>query len=718
MRDTQYKIIDSLDELEQLISFCKQTGYASVDFETTSLAFHNEAEYPTILGVSFQPGSAWIIPLGNYDSPFRDVWQEILQIFGKEVMENPNIVKIGQNNKYEYKWFLSQGIRPTGVLLDTMLAKYLLDEERPHGLKEMVARYIPEFAGYALPGSNSDKFNWAGVPLEKLSQYCARDADFTFRLMLQFESRLMKTGFYPLFRNLLCMLTRVLGESEFHGYLVDVPYLDSLIEKYDKLISDNELMLRTLPVIKEYEKHLIEERKKKLVSELEDEIDQLENSNGSKTSISNKKIKIAEIITGKVRTKKDQKIFEPLNFGSPKQMGDFFFKSEHGLCFEAVNYTDSGEPSTDETTLLELKSEDDSGFIDALLKNRELKKLNSTYIVGIRELIDERGYLHCSYLIHGTVTGRLSSTNPNMQNLPRTATNPDIRKMFIAPPGYLLVEVDYSQAELRVVAELSQDKNMCEMFNSGIDIHTATACRIAGRDPIEITKILHDESHPDNKEWKKARKRSKKVSFGILYGQEPPKLAKELTIETGENVTKAQASQFRDEWFDAFPKIKKWIDGQHAFATKHGYVYNIFGRKRRLHILNNPINKRAEFGKWLEALRQSVNAPIQGAASDFTQLTSIMIWEEILYGKLPSTIKQVATIHDAIVYQVEPKDIHQFVKRAIEIGTNPETEKYFGFKMKHVTMKLDAQVGFNYGQMKDYKEEIDYIKFYKDGTQH
>lgn len=717
MRITNYKIIKNEEELNLLISYCKKTGYASVDFETSGLQYYLDTEYPTILGVSFQPGSAWVIPLGHFDSPFKDRFEDVLQHFGREIIENPNIVKIGWNFKWEYKWFLKYGIRPLGRIFDGMLAKYLLDEERPNGLKDMVRRYLPEFSDYELKGSGSDKFNWAGVPLEELSKYCAADADFTFKLMLQFENKLINAGFYPLYRNLLSMLTRVLGESEHLGFLVNRQYLEGLVDKYADLIKTNEIEIRALPVIKKFEKWLIENRKQEMIDSLQKEIEELEDLGDSPAKINNRKIKIAEITMGNLKSKKDQKIFEPLNFGSPKQMSYLFFDSPEGFGFEPYKISDKGSPSTDEESLTHFMDKDKTGFIKKLLRSRELEKLNSTYITGILPLLDEGDRLHSNYLIHGTVTGRLSSTSPNMQNIPRVTTNPDIRRMFIAPPGKLLVSVDYSQAELRVVAEASGDDTMIEMFKSGFDIHLSVACKVAGTKPEDIIPILKDETHKDHEKWIKLRKRAKRISFGILYGQTAKKLSIGLSEDTGEEVSMKKAQKFLDNWFNTFPRIKEWIDGQHDYAEENGFVYNIFGRKRRLHILNDPRNKNIEFGKWLEALRQSVNAPIQGAASDFTQLTAICIWEEKLRGNLHKDIKQVATIHDENVFEVPIDQVHTFVKRAIEIGTEPDTEKYFHFQMAKVNMKLDAEVGFTFGDMHDYDKNIDYIKFYNDGIQ-
>lgn len=401
-----YKIIKNEDELWELIGYCKKTGYASVDFETTGLKFWSDSEYPTILGVSFQPGSSWIIPLGHKDSKFRKNYKRILTIFGREVIEDPNIAKICWNAKMEYKWFMKFGIRMLGRVFDVMLMKYLLDEEKPHGLKPMVDLYLPEFAGYALPGSNSDKYDWANAPFEPLCKYCGIDCDATFRLFLFFEPSLMKIGnFYQLFRNLLMMAVRTLSESEYMGMLVNREYLEGLDVKYKKLIEENEKALRDIPKIRKYQKVMREDRKTLLISQLKQEIKELKDDKPH--LVAARKEKIARYQTGKFITKDELKVLEPINFGSPKQMVEFFYTNPEGLCLKVTKKTDSGQPSTDEETLLALKSKDKSGVIDGILKYRELEKLYSTYILGILEKLDPEQRIHTSYKIHGTVTGRL-----------------------------------------------------------------------------------------------------------------------------------------------------------------------------------------------------------------------------------------------------------------------------------------------------------------------
>jgi DNA polymerase-1 len=696
---SSYKICLILEDIYELIGYIYQTGYACIDFETSSLEYYEESEYPTILGISFQPGSGWIIPLGHYESPWRDTYPEIIRLL-KPVLEDPNIVKIAWNAKYEYKWLLRYGIEPMGRFFDAMLLKYLLKEDRPHDLKSMVDTYLPDFGGYALKGSNRGNFDWRKVPLKELSKYCALDTDNTLRLFLFLEPKVIDLGFYSLFRNLFSMLVRVLGKCEHFGMKVDKKYLSTLVAKYSNLIQDNELALRNSKKVKRYERKRLKSIKEKLIEELEEEIEELESRGASQLQISNRVSKITAIRSGGKTTKNIEKLLAPINFGSPKQMAEFLYESPYGLELPILDYTDSGAPSSAEETLLKLKEQDSSGFIDRLLKSRELEKLNSTYITGIWEKLSSSDRIHSSYKINGTVTGRLSSTSPNMQNVPRVTTNPDIKPMFTAPSGYALVELDYSQAELRIVAELAKEKQMIEWFQQGHNIHVAVAAKVAGVPYETAYPITKDENHPEHKEWTKRKKRAKTINFGILYEQGPSKLA--VTLKC----TKEEAAKFKQEWLETFPAISKWINRQHKLARKHGFVYNMWGFKRRL-----PEIYSSNKGKQMEAERQSVNAPIQGAASFFTLFSAIVIEEMRLTGQIPLDFPMVYTVHDSLGFYVRLDKIHEFAKIAVPVMANPQTQEFFGFQMKYVPMKASMELGLNWGSYHDYSPTEDYTKW-------
>lgn len=728
---TTYKIITTESELDQVIGYIRKTKYAAVDFETTTRddagAFCDPGGYPTILGVSFQPGSGWILPLGHFESPFRksDQWVRLLKKFGREVIHDPKIIKIAHNASFEMKWFKRYGIIPKGYWMDTILAKYLLDEERPHGLKECVDRLIPDFGGYE--NYEGSKLPWDQRPLEGLSEYCAKDCDMTLRLWIEFEPLLIKHGFYRLYRNLLMMNLRVLSESEYNGMIVKRDYLKNLVDTYAKKIQDSETALYNLPVIQKYNKKRTKQAIKSLIKETRKEVKVLrkEQKNAEKSGkkldnsrkIRAREDKISRYIAGEFTTKKEKNIVAPLNLGSPAQMIDLLYLHKHGFKFtpiKAKNKKKEWKISVAEAALLKIQKsgEDTYGFVDKLLEHRGLTKLYSTNIKGLYDILGEDDRLHTSYKLFGTVTGRLSSTGPNLQNIPRVTTNADIKRMFRPPRGMLMVEFDYSQAEMRVVAEMSKDKNLIEAFASGLSLHVYTATRahfpnLSGealtKQYKEVYHMTKDESHKDHVYWTKEKKKAKAIGFGILYGQSDKMLG-----EGALSCTEDQAAKFKRDWFKAYPKVESWINGQHKKAKRDGFVRTLFGRKRRLPNIYSD-NK----GIQSEAERQSVNAPIQGTSSDYTQFSSVLVREKRLKGELPEDFKQCYTVHDSLGFYIKPKDLHRLVPIITKICANPQTKKWFGFQAKYVNMKVSCELGPTWGNYHDYDPNVDYVELTK-----
>lgn len=732
MKNTN-KYITSEKQLVSLIEKCKATGYCSLDFETNGRKIHHPLFVPTILGISFQPGISYILPLAHKESIFRKggKWKKLLKMVGDELMENPDVVKVAWNLKFEMNVLKVYGIEMKGRLFDAMLAKYLLKEERPNDLKSSVAMFIPEFAGYDLPGQPGGKNKgaageerivnfWSNVPLEELGTYCGLDCDLTLRLMFFFERLLIKNNFYKLFRNMMMMAVRVIAESERNGIPIDVTFLDSLVISYGERIKELEAKLYDNPIIKKFEQHLIKERIKKAIFKIEEEIEVLRKEkkqakkegntkvyNSKSKSIQTRKDKIDRHIARDFTSKADLKLLEPVNFASTTQMRDLFFDSKFGFRFKVVRYTtdkktkkESENPSTDESVLEELKPMDESGFIEALLDYRGTSKLYSTYIVGMKEKLSVAGNIHASFLLHGTVTGRLSSADPNMQNIPRDTTNSDIKKMFIPPRGQVLLQLDYSQAELRVFAADADEQEMLKWFREGRDVHLSVACDKNGWDYDEAKAILEkeDKNDPMFTKVKTQRKYAKTINFGIIYGQTAKKLA--LGMETSLEA----AEKYLKEYNKRFPNIARYISKRHKYVAKHGYVYNLFGRKRRLNNI-----WADDWGKAAEAQRQSVNAPIQGAASDYTLFSSILIWEKIQKGELPRNMVQCYTVHDSLGFFLDPQDVHWVVPILEQICSNPETKEWFGFQIDSVRMQVDFEIShLNWGLLKTYHPEIDY----------
>lgn len=456
---TKYHILENEQQLDMLIDACKKTGYASVDFETTGNRIYNNDFYPTILGVCFEPGRAGVIPLGHFDSKFKKSWKTKLQKFGEEVIANENIVKVAWNAKFDMQVFHKYGIFHKGRLFDGMLAKYVLDEAKPNDLKSMVRRFLPKFGDYEedYEGCN---LPWDQKPLLGLSQYCAIDTDMCLRLFLFFEKKMMDKKFYHLFRNLIMPASNLLTKVETRGQRLDKEWHGKLMEEYPRRILEAETRVRALKKVKRFEKSLIQQRLDKAISKIEEEIREskkvIKTSDDSRKiasaerSIKNREEKIARLMAGEFNTKSEKAIIEPINFGSASQMTQLLFLDPKGFGFPVVKYTqkdkkDTDNPSSSEAVLLELQKTDKTGFIDTLLELRGLKQINNLFVKGFANLVQDDGRLHPKFNIHGTRTGRLSSTDPNSQQLPRVATDPTIRRCLVASPGRLYLMMDYSQ---------------------------------------------------------------------------------------------------------------------------------------------------------------------------------------------------------------------------------------------------------------------------------
>lgn len=432
---TKYHILENEQQLDMLIDACKKTGYASVDFETTGNRIYNNDFYPTILGVCFEPGRAGVIPLGHFDSKFKKSWKTKLQKFGEEVIANESIVKVAWNAKFDMQVFHKYGIFHKGRLFDGMLAKYVLDEAKPNDLKSMVRRFLPKFGDYEedYEGCN---LPWDQKPLLGLSQYCAIDTDMCLRLFLFFEKKMIDKKFYHLFRNLIMPASNLLTKVETRGQRLDKEWHGKLMEEYPRRILEAETKVRALKKVKRFEKSLIQQRLDKAISKIEEEIREskkvIKTSDDSRKiasaerSIKNREEKIARLMAGEFNTKSEKAIIEPINFGSASQMTQLLFTDPKGFKFPVVKYTqkdkrDTDNPSSSEAVLLELQKTDKTGFIDTLLELRGLKQINNMFVKGFANLVQDDGRLHPKFNIHGTRTGRLSSADPNSQQLPRVA---------------------------------------------------------------------------------------------------------------------------------------------------------------------------------------------------------------------------------------------------------------------------------------------------------
>ena len=610
--ETKYKIITNKQELKKLIQCCKQTGYASVDFETNAEPIYNKSFKPTILSVTFQPGFGCSIPLDHFETKKYTSsgwnWKKMLRKFGEEVIENPNVVKVAWNYKFDDQIFQKYNIYYRGVCLDGMLAKYLLNEEKPNDLKSMVRRYLPEYGDYEKQ-DKFDKIPWDRKELEPLCHYGCQDTDYTLRLMLFFEKKLIDLGLYNTYRNLIMTASRVLTSVEKNGLYVDRAFNQELLDSYLPKIEAAKEAIYNLPRVKKFTKRYNQSKIEKYIASLEEEIENLD-PEVDKRKIQSREQKIANIRAGVFTTKKELELIRPVSLGSSVDLPQLMY-SEEGFNFEVIKKNDSGKPSTDEETLTNLRltvKKPDSPkavFLDSLLELRGLEKMYTGFIKGWANEVQDDSRLHGRFNIHGTTSGRLSSSSPNAQQIPKTSVDPNIKKQLIAPKGTLYIASDFSQAELRIMAHLSGDETYLNAFNSGQDPHLAIAATKYHIPYEEALKIYEDENHPDHKIWKVRRKQAKQIAFGLIYGIGAKLLAVKLSDpKSGIIVTPEEAQKEMDIFFGQHPKLKTFLKKQEKFLRKNGYLVSLFGRKRRLpQIYSN------DKGEEAYALRLALNFP-------------------------------------------------------------------------------------------------------------
>ena len=527
-----------------------------------------DANNAELVGLSFswKPGEAYYVPLPAE----RELTLKILTEF-QPLFENPDSIWIGQNIKYDLlvlKWY---GIGIKGKLFDTMLAHYVIDPEGKRSMDMLSAQYLgydPVPIEDLIGKKGKGQGNMRDVVIEKITEYAAEDADITLQLRNTFQPLLDIKSVRKVFEEVENPLVKVLTDMEFEGIRVDMDFL------------------------KEYSK------------ELEKEATAAEANVYREAGVR-------------------------FNLSSPKQLGEVLF--DKLKLDPKAKKTKTGQYATGEDVLLKLAHQ--SKIVDDILAYRELTKLKSTYVDALPAIINRKsGRVHTSYAQAVAVTGRLSSNNPNLQNIPvRTERGREIRKAFIPrDENYLLVSADYSQIELRIVAAISGDPNMCLAFKEKKDIHTATAAKVFGVEEKDVTKEM--------------RYRAKSVNFGIIYGQGAFGLADNLGI------TRTEAKEIIDNYKKQFVNIQKYMDDTIQFARENGFVETLMGRKRWLRDINS-----GNFTVRGFAERNAINSPIQGTAADMIKLAMIRIHENFVKNQFKS--KMLLQVHDELVFDAHRDEI-------------------------------------------------------------
>ena len=528
-----------------------------------------------LVGLSFaiKPGEAWYVPVPENQDDARSIATEF-----KPVLEHEGISKIGQNIKYDVlvlKWY---GIQVKGSLFDTMMAHYVIDPDTRHGmdiLSENYLGYKPVSITTLIGPKGKNQGNMRDVEIEKIKEYAAEDADITLQLKAIFEPKLKQVESEKLINEIEHPLIYVLADMEFEGVKIDH---DTLREFSKQLETD----------IAGFEKTVYE------------------------------------------------KAGVRFNIASPKQLGEVLF--EKLMLDPKAKKTKTGQYQTGEDVLLSLAAKSD--IVRDILDFRQLQKLKSTYVDALPTMVNPKtGRVHTSYNQAVAATGRLSSVNPNLQNIPiRTERGREVRKAFIPrDSGHSIVSADYSQIELRIIAEISKDPNMMQAFIDNLDIHTATAANVYG---IALNEVTSDQ-----------RRNAKAVNFGIIYGQSAFGLSQNLGIP------RKEAADIIEQYFAQFPGIKQYMTDTMNFARENGYVTTLMGRRRYLRDINSANATVRGFAE-----RNAINAPIQGSAADMIKIAMINIHRELKAQKLDA--KMTMQVHDELVFDV-PHDEIELIKPII-----------------------------------------------------
>lgn len=577
-----YQTILSINEFYNWLSKINQTNLFAIDTETTSLNY----SIAQIVGLSFavEIGEAAYLPLTHdYPNAPEQLDRELILAKLKPILEDPNIKKLGQNLKYDAHVFANHGIHLKGIAHDTMLESYVLNSTvSKHNMDDLAKHYLGiETIHYEdVTGKGVKQISFSEVDIDQATEYAAEDADITFRLHQ-------------------CLS----GELQAHSKLwnlyqqIEIPLLSVLTDiEANGVLIDKKMLLE----------QSIELAHKMASIELE-----------------------AYDLAG-----------SRFNIGSPKQIQEILYER---LKLPILKKTPKGQPSTDESVLQELAI--DFPLPKLILEFRSLSKLKSTYTDKLPQQINSStGRVHTSYHQAVAATGRLSSSDPNLQNIPiRSEEGRKIRQAFIAPPGYKIVAADYSQIELRIMAHLSEDTGLMTAFQNGLDVHTATAAEVF---QVDIEQVTHD-----------LRRSAKAINFGLIYGMSAFGLAQQLGLPRN------QAQAYIDLYFSRYPGVKQYMDQIREKAKQSGYVETLMGRRLHLPEINS---RNAALRQYAE--RTAINAPMQGTAADIIKLAMLNCDRWIKNNSVD--VKMIMQVHDELIFEVAENQVESIIESIRQIMSN------------------------------------------------
>ncbi len=600
-------IVDTTHKLETLVQELSKAEVISFDTETTS----TEEMRADLVGISLatRAGKGYYIPIGHAAGTNLPVEKVIAAL--STPMTDPHIQKVAHNAKYDYIVLARNGLRVAPISFDSMLAEFIIDPaSRNLGLKNLVAARLREEMTHIedLIGTGRKQISMAEVAIESAAPYAAADAECTLRLMPLLQSDLERLNGTQVLNEIEMPLTPVLAAMEMRGVLLDRPFFEETAHRLQKRLG-------------EIEKQVFDS------------------------------------------------VGKPFNLNSTQQLSDVLFTRLRLEPPDRGRKTASGHFSTSADILESMKGS--HPVVDMVLEHRELSKLKSTYVDALPAALDPvTGRVHTSYSQTGAVTGRLSSSNPNLQNIPiRTEEGRRIRNGFIAEDGSVLLSVDYSQIELRIVAHMAQDETMLAAFRAGEDIHATTAAAVYGVDPGAVDKDM--------------RRHAKAINFGLIYGMSA------FGLKNATDLTLAEAENFVKAYFDKFPGIKKYLDEIRVTAAREGYVETLLGRRRYFPNLmggkNYALRSREE--------REAINSPIQGTAADIMKLAMLKIPPAIEAAKLKG--QMLLQVHDELVLECPREELDKTAR----LVKDTMAEAY----PLSIPLATEAKWGRSWGEMTDIK---------------
>ena len=600
--NTDYKTITTKKELDQLIEAIRKNPYVSFDTETTSLDYM-QAQLVGI-SIALEPNEAFYIPINhNYEGVGKQLDEDVVLDALRPFLESENIPKIGHNLKYDRHILHNVGIELKGKLLDTMLYSYVNNSTiTRHNLDAVSKRYlnINPTSYEEVAGKGAKQISFSEVSIDVASEYASEDSDIALKLYHHIEPLVKKE------KRLANLYTEVEG-----------PLIYTLgdIERNGVLIDSEKL----------------NQQSKKLEA------------------------KILEL-----ESKVQKNAGEDFNLGSPKQLQEILYGK---LGLPVIKKTPKGQPSTSEAVLQELSM--DFPIVKDILSYRAISKLKSTYTDKLPKMVNlDTGRVHTSYHQAVTATGRLSSSDPNLQNIPiRSEEGRRIREAFIAPDDYKILAADYSQIELRIMAHLSKDDGLLDAFAKGQDIHKATAA--------EIFSSAIDDVTPNQ------RRSAKAINFGLIYGMSAFGLSKQLQI------TRAEAQSYIEQYFDRYPKVKDYMEETKLSAKQMGYVETVFGRRLYLADIDSSNYQRRQYAE-----RSAINAPMQGTAADLIKMAMTDLHQRIIAQSFDAKI--IMQVHDELVIEVHQSQADELSGITLETMSN--------IAELDVDLKVDADLGSNWDE--------------------